>query len=98
MPLGQNKLIQKTSNKRKNTSKENITRNTNITNKNATAGRPSKDPAAVTYETEKMTFYVKDDLMKRLRNFAYWERQSLTQAFNAVLQDGLKRKNTKPKP
>jgi hypothetical protein len=98
MPLGENKLIQKTSSKIKNTNKENITRNTNITNKKAKAGRPSKDPGAVTYETQKMTFYVKGDLMKRLRNFAYWERQSITQAFNAVLQDGLKSKNTKPKP
>lgn len=98
MPLGENKLIQKTSNKRKITHKENITRNTNITNKKSTAGQASKDPEAVTYETQKMTFYIKGDLMKRLRNFAYWERQSLTQAFNAVLQDGLKSKNTKPKP
>lgn len=99
MPLGQNKLIQKTSNKIKNTNKTNITRNTNITNKKAqTAGQPSKDPAAVTYKTEKMTFYVKGDLMKRLRNFSYWGRQSLTQAFNSVLQDGLKGKPTKPKP
>jgi len=98
MPLGQNKLIQKTSNKIKNTNKENITRNTNFTSKKAVVGRPSKDPAAVTYETQKMTFYIKGDLMKRLRNLAYWERQSLTQAFNAVLQDGLKSKNTKPKP
>ena len=92
MVLGQNKLIQKTSNKVKNTNK------TNITNKQAAAGRPSKDPTAVTYETQKMTFYVKGDLLKRLYNLAYWERQSLTQAFNAVLQDGLKSKNTKPKP
>ena len=94
MPLGQNKLIQKTSNKRNNT---NITRNTNITNKKAAAGRPSKDPGAVTYETRKMTFYVKGDLLNRLYNLAYWERQSLTQAFNVVLQDGLKGKNTKNK-
>ena len=98
MPLGQNKLIQKTSNKIKNTNKTNITRNTNITNKKPPAGRPSKNPAAVTYETQKMTFYVKGDLMKRLRNFAYWQRQSLTQAFNAALQDGLKGKLTKPTP
>ena len=61
-------------------------------------GQPSQNQVAVTYETQKMTFYIKGDLMKRLRNFAYWERQSLTQAFNAVLQDGLKSKNTKPKP
>lgn len=94
MPLGQNKLIQKTSHKIKNTPKEDITLNTN---KNTQAGQPSQDPEAVTYETHKMTFYVKDDLMKRLRNFAYWDRQSITQAFNAVLQDGLKNKNTKDK-
>jgi hypothetical protein len=98
MPLGQNKLIQKTSNKINNTNKKNITRNTNIKNKNTLSGQPSKDPAAVTYETQKMTFYIKSDLMKRLRNFAYWERQSLTNAFNSVLQDGLKSKNTKNKP
>ena len=58
-------------------------------------GQPSRTPETATYETQKMTFYVKGDLMKRLRNFAYWQRQSLTQAFNAVLNDGLKGKKTK---
>ena len=44
-----------------------------------------------------MTFYVKDDLLKKLYNFAYWDRHNITEAFNITITDGLKGKNTKPK-
>jgi len=103
MTLGQNivgKLIQKTSNKGKNVSgasNKRVARIANNTNKKALIGRPSKDMEAVTFDTKKMTFYVKGDLLTRLYNFAYWERHSLTEAFNKVLQDGLKGKNTRDK-
>lgn len=42
--------------------------------------------------TVKMTFYIKEDSFRKLRNFAYWDRHSLTEAFNLVIADGLKGK------
>lgn len=105
MPIGDNinlkdKLIKKTSRKTSIRSKVSITNNTNITSKRNIKnrfGQPSKDPRATTYKTKKMTFYVKDDLLKKLYNFGYWERYNITEAFNIVLTDGLKGKNTRPK-
>jgi len=44
-----------------------------------------------------MTFYIKEDLLEKLYNFAYWDRHSLTEAFNLIVKDGLKGKNTKKK-
>lgn len=46
--------------------------------------------------TRKMTFYVKTELLQGLYNFAYWERLSVTSAFNRVLADGLGGKDTRP--
>ena len=106
MPIGENvalgdKLIKKTAKK--------ATNNTNITNKRSKAnianitnivsktGQPSTRPKTDTYKTRKTTFYVKEDLLKKLHNFAYWNRHSVTEAFNLVLSDGLKGKNVKPK-
>jgi len=61
------------------------------------AGQPSKTPTRDTYKTKKATFYVKEKLLERLYNFAYWDRHSVTEALNIVLEDGLKGKNTKQK-
>lgn len=111
MPIGNNvnlvdKLIKKTAGKINITSKGSIksnvgiTNNTNIVSKKSDRnriGQPSRDPKAATYKTKKTTFYIKDDLLKKLYNFAYWDRHNLTEAFNMVLSDGLKGKNTKPK-
>lgn len=44
---------------------------------------------------EKMTFYIENELLEALYNFKYWERKSLTAAFNEALKDGLKGKNIK---
>ncbi|MCF6148086.1 MAG: hypothetical protein E3K37_05450 [Candidatus Kuenenia sp.] len=49
-----------------------------------------------TSDTTKMTFYVKNELIEKLYNFAYWDRYSVTEAFNIALSDGLKGKTTKP--
>jgi len=102
MPIGENvtlkdKLIKKTSRKTSIRSKASITNITSKRNIKNRFGQPSKDPRATTYKTKKMTFYVKDDLLKKLYNFAYWERYNITEAFNIVLTDGLKGKNTRPK-
>ena len=47
-----------------------------------------------TTNTVKMTFYVKQELLDKLYNYAYWDRMTVTEAFNKTLGDGLKDKNT----
>lgn len=69
--------------------------NVNIASK--AIGQPSANPETATYATKKATFYVKEDLLRRLYNFTYWDRHTLTEALNIVLTDGLKGKNTKDK-
>lgn len=99
MPIGENvnltdRLIKRTTDKTSITSKASKTNNTNITSK---TGQPSAHPKAHTYKTKKMTFYVKEGLLEKLYNFAYWDRHTITEAFNRALSDGLRGKNTKPK-
>jgi len=111
MPVGRNinlkdKLIKKTTSIRSNksnVSNTNITSiksnksNTNITRIKQKAGQPSLDSGKETFKTKKMTFYIKRDLLDKLHNFAWWDRHSLTEAFNVVVRDGLKGKNVKQK-
>ena len=102
MPIGKNvglgdKLIRKTTKKIINANKTSKTSNVNNTNIASKIGQPSTSPKTDTYKTRKMTFYAKEDLLKKLHNFAYWNRHSVTEAFNLVLSDGLKGKNVKPK-
>jgi hypothetical protein len=94
MPIGNNvnlrdRLIKKTTGK------------TNITSKitKVSIEKPARYSTRhiATGNTKKMTFYVKQDLLKKLYNFAYWDRHNITEAFNMVLSDGLKDKNTKLK-
>lgn len=97
MPVGKNidikdKIIKKTTGKTSN--KRNVS-NTNVTHK---IGMPSLDPGKETFKTKKMTFYIKEDLLEKLYNFAWWDRHSLTEAFNITINDGLKGKNIKQKP
>jgi len=91
MPIGNNialrdKLIKKTTGKVSKTSKRNITSKTY-----------KRSKTGATSNTVKMTFYVKQDLLERLYNFAYWDRHSITDAFNTAIKDGLKGKNTRPR-
>lgn len=100
MPVGKNinlgdKLIKKTTSK--GSIKSNIS-NTRITNITRKVGMPSLNSKTNTFETKKMTFYIKEDLLEKLYNLAYWDRHSLTEAFNLVVKDGLKGKNIKKKP
>ncbi len=108
MPIGDNvnltdRLIKKTANKTNITNKASITSKTNkirkVSNTGLTnrRGQPSRDPETTTYKTKKMTFYVKEELLKKLYNFAYWDRHNITEAFNITIADGLKSKNTKPR-
>jgi len=105
MAIGKNvnlkdKLIKRTvktsnTNEVSNTSKASITNITNKRNIKNKFGQPSVVPGTTTYKTKKMTFYVKDDLLKKLYNYAYWDRHSVTESFNIVMTDGLEGKNTK---
>jgi hypothetical protein len=80
-----------------NTHTENIANNTSTNaNKNNTVSRARAKENA-TSNTIKMTFYIKQDLLDRLYNYAYWDRLSVTEAFNIAITDGLTNKNTKPK-
>jgi len=36
--------------------------------------------------------------LNKIKNFAHWDRLLITEAFDTILKDGLKSKNTKPKP
>lgn len=109
MPIGNNvsladKLIRKTAGK---TNNANIASNTSIASKTNIANNTDKvnikkrakysNRNIATENTKKMTFYVKQDLLKKLYNFAYWDRCNITEAFNTALADGLKNKNIKPK-
>ena len=87
------RLIRKTADKASNVSKENITSKVSAI-KEVDILRPNGDNIA-TKGTKKATFYVKKELLQKLYNFAYWDRRSVTDAFNAALTDGLKGKNTK---
>jgi len=103
MPVGKNinigdKLIKKTTSKESKASIKSKTRNTSITSITRKTGISSINSRKDTFKTKKMTFYIKEDLLERLYNFAYWDRHSLTEAFNLVVNDGLKGKNVKKKP
>jgi len=80
----------------KTTGKASIKSNVSKASKvKAVPGQPSKTPGTDTYKTTKMTFYIREDIYAKLKNFAYWDRHTLTEAFNLVVEDGLKGKNTK---
>ena len=108
MPIGQNapvmdKLIKITVPLRNNASIANNTsktRNINIP-KSPSVKTPAENNTAIkkiaTENTVKMTFYIKQDILDKLYNFAYWDRRTVTEAFNTVMTDGLKGKNTSPK-
>ena len=78
------KLIKKTSPSESNTNIKN-----NVSKKNK---------ARVTDNTTKMTFYVRTELLEKLYNFSYWDRHSVTEAFNIIVENGLKGKNTRNRP
>jgi len=42
--------------------------------------------------TTNQTFYILNDLLKRLHNFACWDRHKIQATINIVLEDGLKEK------
>jgi hypothetical protein len=96
MPIGQNvnlgdKLIKKTSKQDKAFNQEPHEQSDKAQFQHPVAGRRT-----ATTNTVKMTFYVKQELLEKLYNYAYWDRLTVTEAFNTALMDGLKGKNTEP--
>jgi hypothetical protein len=73
------------------TSKAHNKANAHIRSKESIADKAHKKNKD-TEGTVKMTFYIKEDSFRKLRNFAYWDRHSITEAFNLVVADGLKGK------
>ena len=94
----QDRLIQKTTGKASKGIIENKANNKNNTSNTSIASNERKkyitttDKNRSSFETIKMTFYIKNKLYRELKNYAYWERLSLTEAFNRVMTDGLKEK------
>jgi len=78
-------------NKVDNISKTHNKINTHFRSKGSIADKTHKKNKD-TEGTVKMTFYIKEDSFRKLRNFAYWDRHSITEAFNLVIADGLKGK------
>lgn len=98
MSMGNNvnlkdRLIRSTAGKGNNASKTNVTSKGNAVKTETPA--PYRTRKTATEGTKKATFYVKKDLLQKLYNFAYWERHSVTDAFNIALAAGLKGKTTK---
>jgi len=103
MPIGSNvalgdKLIKKTESPKKVDKVIKVNKVDNIDNvdKKGRGRKPEEDKA--TADTVRTTFYVKEDMYKKLLNFAYWDRHNITEAINIALADGLKDKNTKDTP
>ena len=104
MPIGTNapivdRLIKRTDeNRDEKTGKTSETpqKESNISKKSITSKKLSGKENA-TLNTVKMTFYIKQEFLEQLYNYAYWDRLSVTEAFNIALFDGLKNKTTKPR-
>jgi hypothetical protein len=94
MPIGQNvnlgdKLIKRTVKQDKPGHQESQESGEKQPFQHPIAGRRT-----ATTNTVKMTFYVKQEFLEKLYNYAYWDRLTVTEAFNTALADGLKGKNT----
>ncbi len=99
MAMGKNvnlkdRIIKKTEENENKTSKTIDNNNTYTTNKETLTNKTYKKNND-TEGTVKMTFYIKESSYQKLRNFAYWDRHSITEAFNTVIADGLKGKEVK---
>lgn len=81
---GENKLISKTTR----------TRKADTTGDTSKASK-TREP---TPYTKKVTFYLAPDNAEKIKNFAYWDRHTETEAVNIIIEDGLKGKTTKPIP
>jgi len=49
-------------------------------------------------EWRRATFIVKEPLLEKLKDIAYWERKTIKEVINNLLEGYLKSKNPKPRP
>lgn len=88
MPIGENVML-----------KDRVIKKTdNVDNVNNISSKRKINKVNATDNAIRVTFYLKEDLAEKIYNFAYWDRHSVTEAFNIIVADGLKGKITKSKP
>ena len=49
-------------------------------------------------EVARHTYYVRVDLLEKLRGYAYWERYGISELINQILEEFFEDKEVKPKP
>lgn len=49
-------------------------------------------------EVTRHTYYVRVDLLEKLRGYAYWERIGISELINQILEEFFEGKEVKPKP
>lgn len=49
-------------------------------------------------EVARHTYYVRVDLLDKLRGYAYWERVGISELINQILEEFFEDKEVKPKP
>lgn len=49
-------------------------------------------------EVARHTYYVRVDLLEKLRGYAYWERYGISELINQILEEFFEDKDVKPKP
>jgi len=88
MPIGENVML-----------KDKVIRKTdNVDNVNNIRIKRRLNKVNATDNSVRVTFYLKEALAEKIYSFAYWDRHSITEAFNIIVADGLKGKVTKSKP
>lgn len=49
-------------------------------------------------EVARHTYYVRVDLLEKLRGYAYWERYGISELINQILEEFFEGREVKPKP
>ena len=77
---------------------DNINPVNNVNKGNNVAGvyKKKSDKKLVTAGKIRQSYYIDEDLLKQLESYKYWDRLTITEAFNNVVRDGLKDKKTDP--
>lgn len=60
--------------------------------------KPLQKPKKINSEKIKMTSSVEKGLLEKLKNYAYWEKITISEALNRLLKEGLKGGKTKTIP
>lgn len=54
--------------------------------------------AGLQKDWRRATFIVKEPLLEKLKDLAYWDRKTIKEIINSLLEAHLKNKKTKPRP